>query len=249
MQPRDKTVHFSFANFLTSSACSFLLIGALWLICAGLQTIGLPFPKIEIGKFSDLSFFALSNFSFITFLSMIPFQTAEGKLSPGFYARIVNRQWSHFGLYILMSCFVACYLVLGFYQNHFSEKLLSQLFFAIIASIIFALIFHRIHTLRYLHQPMIVYENLAQLAEEESLEELWLDLYECTLKAIKENRVSDARSFCNLMAILYSKIKVKEKKIGWEKDLHSLYQAAKDQHPIASQIEKNWSSLALSWKT
>ena len=236
---------FSFKNSFISFFSSFLLIGAFWIVCIVLQTLGCSFPKIEITRFSELGFFSLANFSFITFLAMIPFQTAEGKLSPGFYARFVKRPWSHFGLYILVSCCIVCYLILSNYEKINSEETLSHLFFAIIASVVFAVLFHRNHTLRYLHHPMIVYENLVQLAKIEGLRELWLDLYECTLKAIKESRISDARSFSNLMAETYAKISDKEAIAHLQKDLHSLYQAAKDQHPIASQIEKHWPFLRL----
>ena len=248
MLQKTKTLHFNLGNFFLSIVCSFLWIGALWIVCAGLQKMGCPFPKIEMEQFSGLAFFALSNFSFITFLAMIPFQAAEGQLSPGFYARIVNRPWSHFGLYVLMSCFILCFFILS-YQNHFSEKLHSQLYVTIIASVICAVIFHRNQALRYLYQPIIVYENLAKLATEENSEELWLDLYECTIKAIKANRVNNARSFIVLMSQIYAKMSDQEKiVIQLKKDVQSLYEAAKDLPPIASQIEKKWHFVCLDVK-
>lgn len=240
MLQKNKMLHFNLGNFLLSLICSALLIGALWLGCALLQKMGCPFPKIGGNQFSDLGFFALSNFSFITFLSMISFQSAEGQLSPGFYARIVNRPWSHFGLYILMSCFILCFLILS-YQHHCSELLLSQVYVTVVAAVICAIIFHRNQALRYLYQPLVVYENLAKLATEENSEELWLDLYECTIKAIKSNRVNNARSFIVLMSQIYTKKSGQEKIINnLKKDVQSLYDAAKDQPPIALQIEKYW---------
>lgn len=249
MKARKILNRFESGDYFTSITCSFLLVVVSWSLCLGLQKMGLPFPEIPANKFVDLGFLTISNFSFITFLAMAPIQTAEGKLSHGFYAQIVKQPWSHFGLHILISCFIFCLLALSLQGRMVSEERLSPLFVAIAVSMIFAMFYHRNRTFRYLSEPKIVYENLANLAEEETAEELWLDLYECTLKAIKDNRVSDARNFSNLMAKIYPKIKDKEMIGNLHEDLKSLYQAAKDIHPIASEFAKHWSFLQFKTTT
>ena len=249
MLQKNKALHFSLGTFLVSGVFSFLLMGTLWVLCVGLQKLGCPFPAIKGNQFSDLGFFALSNFSFITFLAMIPFQTTEGQLSPGFYFRIVNRPWSHFGLHILLCCFFLCFFILG-YQEHFSDMFLSQIYMTVVASVIVAVIFHRNQVLRYLYQPKIVYESLAKLATEEGSEDLWLDLYECTFKAIKANRINNARNFILLMSKLYTKMSdTGILNPNLKKDVQSLYEAAKDQPPVALLIERNWSFVCTDAKT
>ena len=244
MKKQNKTLHFNLRNIFILSVCSFFVIGFLWLLCSGLHKIGCPFPEIKGEKFSSLGFFSFSNFSFITFLAMIPFQTAEGQLSPGFYSRIINHPWSHFGLYMLLSCVITCFLILS---NHdrLDPQMLNQLYMAIVGSVVFAAVFHLIQTLRYLYQPLIVYENLTQLANEESSEELWLDLYECILKAIKSNRIGNARNFIDLLQQVYVKVKAQEKIYMFQKDLRSLYDAAKEFPPITRALEKHWPLVML----
>lgn len=246
MELRNNAIDFKPKSFFISLLCSYLVVGAFWLICMLLQIGGCPFPKVERETFFTLGLFIFSNFSFITFLAMIPFQQTEGKLSPGFYARIFNRPWSHFGLSILMGCFILCMVIVGIYEQGFNNKLLDQLFVAIIASMIFAVIFQRNLTLRYLYQPFIVYENLAALAKEEVIEEVWLDLYECSTKAIKDHSINNARSFFRLMANIYIKVKEKEKAAHMQKDVQSLYQMAKGHHPLKDQMERYWPFLRSS---
>jgi hypothetical protein len=243
MTPERNFMHFKFRILGISLACSYALIGSFWIICMLLQSVGCPLPRIEEEKFLDLGLFIFSNFSFITFLTMMPFQQAEGKLSPGFYVQILNQPWSHFGLSILLGCFILCLGILGCHKSGFSDSFLSQIFVAMIASMIFAVMYHRHRTLRHLYQPIIVYENLTKLAKEENIEDLWLDLYECSIKAIKESRINDARNFFKLMSKIYIKITEKEKIAHMQKDLRSLYQSAKNDHPLAWEMEKQWPFL------
>jgi hypothetical protein len=243
MKAENKIIHFSFRNFLLSFINSTLVIGAFWIVSALLQAIGCPLPVTDKDKFLNLALFIFSNFSFITFLAMIPFQQAEGKLSPGFYAHIFNQSGSHFGLSILMNCFVLCMLIVGVYETTISEKVLNQLFIAMIGSMVFAVIFERNRALRYLYRPLMVYENIASLAQEENIEDLWLDLYECNLKAIKENRVNDAISFFKIMALINNKTNKTEIKNNMQRDLLSLYRSCKDQHPLAREMRRYWPAL------
>lgn len=239
----QKVVRFKFSNFLISTITSLLLIGTLWVSFIALTKAGFPFLHVKIEKFLDLGFFSFSTFSFIIFLTMIPFQTAEGKLSPGFYSRIVRNPWAHFGLYVLMTAAIISLCAIAWDQIYHTRDYLDQLFVALILSIMIAILFHRFWVLRYIYQPYNVYKNIDKLMHDETLEEVWLELVECTHKAIREGRVSDTRNFINLLMRMYQAMNEKERSLVLQEDLKSLYQKAEGFRPICRYMESKWSFL------
>ncbi len=244
LSPQKVVACGQFSNFIKSLLRSIFLIGAFWILFIGLSYAGCPLPGIKVEKFFDLGFFAFSTFGFIIFLTMVPFQTVEGKLSPGFYSRIIRNSWAHFGLYVLLVCSIICFFVLAFYQNHNADKYLSHLFMALVAAIVFSILFHRFWVLRHLYQPYTVYKNIAELIQEESKEEVWIELLECSYKAIKDGRLSDAKNFIQLISFI-SQDQHKEKKalLYEDEDLRSLYTAALELRPLARYMEAKWPSL------
>ncbi len=238
-----RVIRLRLSTVVLSIFATLILISVFWLIFFILARLGCCFPQISIDKFFDLGFFSLSMFGFIIFLTITPFQTVQGKLSPGFYARMIRNKWSHFSLYILLNCFIFCFLAIAFYQTQFEKEYSSQLYMALICTIIAAIWFHRIWALRYLHEPYIVYANIDKLIQEESKEEVWTEMLECTYKSIKDGRLSDSKNFIKLLDKLYiANNELKEKNILQE-DLESLYKAASDFRPISRYMEIKWPFL------
>lgn len=244
-----QVVQFRLSNIILSVVATLALIGTFWLTFVGLTCAGCPFPQIPIEKFYDLGFFSFSTFSFIIFLTMIPFQTAEGKLSPGFYARTLRNPWSHFGPYLLLTCSIICFLVIALYQTSSDGKYLNQLFMSLVASIITAILFYRVFVLRYLHEPYSVYVNVDKLMKEETREEVWMEILECTYKAVRDARLSDSKNFLNLLMKLYNLNSETERKNVLQEDLKSLYKASGDLRPVSRYMEMKWPFLRSSDKT
>ncbi|WP_213106606.1 hypothetical protein [Candidatus Protochlamydia amoebophila] len=249
MPSPQKVVQFRSSNFITLYLSTVFLTGIIWLIFIGLSYAGFPFPQIEIEKFFDLGFFSISIFGVIVFLTMVPFQTVEAKLSPGFYSRIFNTPLAHFGIYVLMSCSIFCFLIIALQHMLDKNIYLSQLFIAMVTAIIFAILFHRFWVLRCLYQPYIVNKYINKLAREETDEEIWIELFECTYKSIKQYRVSDARNFIDLMFHVYQKCSDEEKTSLLDEDLMSLYAIAQESRPIARFIEEKWPFLILKFSS
>ena len=87
---------------------------------------------------------------------MIPIQNVEGKLSPGFYSRIIRTPWTNLGLYALLICTVISLAASGLCVP-LIEKYASSLFMAIIATLFFSVIYHRVHDLACsFNEPYIV---------------------------------------------------------------------------------------------
>ena len=86
MHKSNEVVRLNLSNFFTSAAAALVLIVLCFLFFRAIACTGCPLPSIEVTKFHELGFFSLSTFGFIIFLTMIPFQRAEEKLSPGFYS-------------------------------------------------------------------------------------------------------------------------------------------------------------------
>ncbi|KAF3362883.1 hypothetical protein PHSC3_000417 [Chlamydiales bacterium STE3] len=239
VQPK-KVVRFQATNVFILPLATFLLIATFWLILVALTSIGFPFPEIALDKFFDLGFFSISIFGIIVFLTMVPFQTVEGKLSPIFYSKIFNAPAAHFGLYVLMFSSIVCFVVIALQQALNMVGYLSQLFIALVMSIVFAILFHRFWVLRCLYQPYIVYKYIKTLEWDESAEEIWLELFECAFKAIKQGRVSDAKNLIDLMAHIYNKCPSQERHVVLREDIMSLYAAAQESRPIARSLEEKW---------
>jgi hypothetical protein len=228
------------SHFLILFLLSFLLINLFWLLFIALVNIGLPFPDIKVEKFLDLGFSTISVFGIIVFLTLVPFQNVEDKLSPIFYAKIFNSPLAHFGLCLLMLCAVISFLAIGLQQTLETNKYLSQLFLALLTSIIFAILFHRFWALRCIYQPYIVYKYIKSLKYEESDEEIWLQLFECSFKAIKQGRLNDARNFIDLMEDIYHRPSNQEKIMILREDMLNLYALAHEIRPLARFIEEKW---------
>lgn len=223
---------------------SLLTIGAFWLLFICLNHAGCPFPEIKKEKFFDLGFFALSAFGLIIFLTMTPFQMAETQLSPGFFSRIFNTPKAHFGLYVLIASSILCFLVIAFEQIPFVEKYLNHLFMAIIAAITFAILFHRSWVIRCLYQPYVVYQHIKDLRWEEPAEDVWMELFECTHKAIKQGRFSDAINFIDLMSYVYWECTKKGQNKILTEDLENIYKiAAGEARPVSRFLEEKWPFL------
>ena len=235
-----KRVSLKAVNFFISLFGSIFLVSGFWVLFIALQSLGFPCPLIEKSKFLDLSFFTFSNFSFITFLTMIPIQNVEGKLSPGFYSRVIRTPWTNFGLYALLVCTLICLFVSGICLP-LIEKYLSSLFMAIISTLFFSVIYHRIMTLRALYEPYIVYKNIDKLLEETSEEEVWLDLVEITYKAIIAGRLSEAKIFIYYLDNISKK---QDTHLFYQEDLKSLHKAAKGLSLITRHMESLWPFLS-----
>ncbi|MGZ3632713.1 MAG: hypothetical protein ACXU9U_02360 [Parachlamydiaceae bacterium] len=235
-----KRVHIKLVNFFMLFLASTFLITFYWLLLVSLTYLGFPFPEIKIEKFYDLGFFSISTFGLIVFLTMVPFQTVETQLSPGFYSKIFNNPSAHFGLYVLMFSAIICFLIIAFQQAVDMGVYLSEMFIALIISIISAILFHRFWVLRYLYQPYVVYTYIKTLKWEETDEEIWFELFECTFKAIKQGRLSDAINFLDLLNRIYDKCAHTESSVGMREDLICLRKLAKECRPVASIIEKKW---------
>lgn len=243
-----KLVRPQFSNFFISTTATLGLILFFWLLFYSITCLGCPLPAPEITRFYDLGFFSFSSFSFIIFLTMIPLQRAEEKLSPGFYSRILHTPWSHFGLYVLFFSSVACFVAIAVHKEFKVEQYLHPLFFALIASIVSAIIFHRFWVLCNLYQPYVVYSNISQLTKEEGIQDAWLELLECTYKTISDKRISDAKNFMLLLGNLYCKVKKKEDLKHMEEDLENLYQFSNQLRHIHRQMERQWPFLTLADK-
>ena len=238
-----KVVQLKLSNFIISVITSLLLIGSYWGLFIGITYAGCPFPAVNIQKFFDLGFFCFSTFSFIIFLTMIPFQRAEEKLSPGFYSRVIRTPGANFGLYVLMISSIICFAIIDFQQQHTGDFYIDQLFFALTASIISAILFHRFWVLRHLYHPYVVYNNVLKLAEEEGLPHVWEELLECTYKTIGERRLGDSKQFLFLLSLLYPEVKQEQDKVQLHEDLKSVYESARTLKPIVRYMEKEWPFL------
>lgn len=237
--PRQDEFKVNILNFLICSGLSFLLIMGFLGICILLSIVGCPFPVIQLNKFFDLGFFSLSTFSFITFLTMIPFQACEGRLSPGFFSRMICNPWSHFGLHVLMVSAIFCFSILAFYPENDTHEHFNLIFMALLASMVFAILFHRARVLCSIYQPYTVYKNIEQLAEEETREEVWYELLECTYKAISGRHISYAKIFLNLLSTVYQK-NLASGVVWFDEDLKSLYKTTVDLPPIMRYMETKW---------
>ncbi|MBS4168914.1 hypothetical protein [Parachlamydia sp. AcF125] len=238
-----KILPFRLSNFIMLVSLTLVTIGAFWLFFIGLTQAGICFPEIKTEQFADLGFFSVSIFGVIIFLTMIPFQTVEGRLSPGFFSRISNRTTAHFGLYVLVTAAIMSFLIISLQKMYFVEHYLSQLFAALIASIIFAIIFHRSWVIRCLYQPYVIYQHIHELKGEETEEETWLELFECVYKAIKQGRINDARNIINLMSHHFKDCCREGKTKALHEDLANLYAIAQDCRPVARIMEKKWPFL------
>lgn len=246
MAPAKRMLSYSFSNLLICTFSALFLTLGFWIFFAYLQFSGYPLPVINISKFFDLGFFSFSFFSFIVFLTMIPFQASEGKLSPGFYARLIRTPQAHFGLYVLILSSMICFIVLAISENNYlTKETCNSLFMAIIASIIFAIVFHRIWVLRSIYQPYVVYKNITKLSQEETREKVWLELLECTYKAIAGRHINYATNFLQLMYLIYQR-HGEHAEIFFGEDLRSLYKATTDFRPVARAMETKWPSLKSS---
>ncbi len=243
MSKPTKVVQPHISNFFISTAASLGLILSYWLLFYSLTCMGCWLPKFEMSRFYDLGFFAFSSFSFITFLAMIPFQRAEEKLSPGLFSRVIHTPWAHLGLYVLFFSSIACFVAIGVHQHVKSDKYFQELFFALLSSIITAIIFHRFWVLRYLYQPYAVYANIANLTEEEGIQEAWLELIECSYKTIGDKRLNGGQNFMNLLEKLYRNTTNKDRIKDMNEDLESVYKVSKDLRPLQRQMEKQWPFL------
>jgi hypothetical protein len=230
-------------NIFLSIVATIMIISTFWLIFITLTLMGCPFPQVDIEKFFDLGFLAFSMFSFIIFLTIAPFQTIATKLSPRFYARMLRNIWSHFSLYLLLTCSVVCFFVVGFYQTTSENGYSSQLYLAIIASIIIAILFHRVWALRYLHEAYIVYINIDKLIEKDSKEDVWMEMMECIYKAIRDARLSDSKNFIDLLFKLYDTNFETQKETTLREDLKCLYKATEGLRPISRYMETKWPFL------
>jgi hypothetical protein len=132
---------------------------------------------------------------------------------------------------------------MGIHEKLENDKYLPQLFFALISSIMSAIIFYRFWVLRYLYQPYVVYANIAQLKEEHNIQEMWLELLECTYKAINDKRLSDGNNFLLLLEQLCRKTAKKEKINALKEDLVGLYKLASPLRPLQRQMEEQWPFL------
>lgn len=243
MSPFQKVLRFRFSNFIKLSLSSLFTIGGVGCLFIAFAYLGFPFAEIKVEKFFDLGFFSVSIFGLIIFLTMIPFQAVQERLSPGFFSRISSNPRAHFGLYVLITSAIICFLVIALQQIPIIEKYLSELFLALTVAIIFAIIFHHCWVIRHLYQPYVVYNHIKELKGEESVEETWLELFECVYKAIKQGRVSDARNIINLITHNFNQdITKKENRMLYE-DLTNLYTIARECRPIARLMEKKWPFL------
>lgn len=238
----NQVVGFQITNFFRSTFMSVLLLGAFWSFFIVLNFMGLRFPEISTGRLFDFGFFSLSIFSFITFLTMIPIQTTEAKLSPGFYERLIHNRWTHFGLYLIVVCSLVSVAVSLLPANNIFEGHFSELFFANLSSILFAIVFHRNWVLRNLYQPYLVYNHIQKLSKEESKQDLWGEVYEITYKALKDGRLGNAKEFISILAyIFYNNEEVQ--RAHFDEDLRSLYKTAQEVRPAARYLEEKFPFL------
>lgn len=241
----QKVVRFRLSSFLMQLILSLGIIALFWSLCIGLTKMGFAFPRIEVGKFFDLGFFSVSAFGLIIFLTMVPFQTVEGKLSPGFLSRIFKDPRAHIGLYILITTATLSFFIGDFRLIPLVNGYLSQLFIALVCSIIFAVILHRFWVIRCLYQPYVVYKKIKELKWEEPIQDVWLEIYECTFKAIKQNRIHDAMNLIDLMTYIFQEYNKKEDNSVIYKDLESLYLAAQELRPLSRLMELKWPFLMI----
>ena len=240
----NQVVSFQFSKFFKSVLSSGLLLGCFWALFVGLNWLGVNFPEISPSRLFDFGFFSLSTFSFITFLTMIPIQTAEAKLSPGFYARMIHNQWTHFGLYVIVLCSIVSIVVTLVPTDTIFHRHLCELFLANLSSIIFAIIFHRYWVLRNLYQPLIVYEQFEKLSKQEGVQELWFEVYEIAYKAIREGRIANSKDFIGILShIFYNYEKVQ--RVQFDDDLRSLYKTAEGVRPVARFMEEKFPFLVV----
>lgn len=242
MYSPNQVVGFQFSNVIKSILMSLLLLSSFWAFFLGLNWLGVNFPAVSTNRFFDFGIFSLSTFSFITFLTMIPIQTTEAKLSPGFYARLIHSVWTHFGLYVIVMCSIVSVAVELLPPNAFVQNHLCELYLANLSSIIFAIVFHRSWVLRNLYQPYLVYSHIEKLSKEESKQELWIEVYEIAYKALKDGRLGNAKEFISILAyIFYHNEKVQ--RAHFDDDLRSLYKVAEDVHPAARHLEEKFPFL------
>ena len=246
MVTSSKIVHLKVSNIFVSTFASLCLIGIFWVFYIGLERAGYPFLTISIDKFFDLGFYSFQTLGLVIFLTMTPLQSSVEKLSPGFYSRMIRNPWSHFGLYVLLVSSIVCFIAISIYQKRvFTDTTYnSHLFMAIVSAIIFAILFHRFWVLRHIYHPYSVYTFIEKLATEESVKELWIELLECTQKAIQDKRISDASNFIKILSMLYKKSKDDERPLLNE-DIYDLYSAAENSRPITRNIEINWPLLRI----
>lgn len=77
MKSAKKVVSPRFINFVVCFLITIFLVLGFWGFFNLLNVLGCPLPMIAIDKFFELGFFSFSTFSFIIFLTMIPFQTDD----------------------------------------------------------------------------------------------------------------------------------------------------------------------------
>lgn len=241
LEPK-KVVRFQLSGFLLPFLASLCLIGLTWMACIAISQAGYPFPAVS-DKFYELGFFSISTLSFIIFLTMIPLQNVEARLSPGFYSRMVRDPWSHFGLYILIISSIMSFLVLAAPHIRLLQTNLNELFVALVFSEVCAILFYRFWVLCYLYRPYVIYKNIEKLADEESLEDLWLELLECTHKAIKDTRISDARNLIRFLGYIHQKYGQNQKYPFLKEDLQNLYEKTQEFRAVARYFEIKWPFL------
>lgn len=228
-------------SFLFNVVASLGLIASFWAFFIFLNWIGFPCPRVPEGKFFDLAFFSISTFGTIIFLTIIPLQNTEGNLSPGFLYKITSTPRAHFGIYVLLFTAFFCFLLPALKQQQVFQNCLSELFLALTASMVFAILYLRSWVINCMDQPYVVYNYIEDIKEEEKLESTWQELLECTFKAIKQARIQDANKLINLMALLTKE--VKEYNIAFKDDLRGLYKFAQEIPPIRREMEKTWPFL------
>jgi|GEM_PF-6085546 len=234
--------HAQVTVFFTLLFSTLLTIFTLWGLFIAIHHAGFPFPDIKLERFFDLAFFSISIFGMVIFLTMISFQTVEGRLSPGFLLRIMSTPAAHMGIYVLFISAVFCFLIPTLEKVPFAQTHLNELFMALITSIVLSILIIRSWVLRTLHQPYVVYHHLEALKWEEPIEDAWLELFECTFKAIKQGRINDALNFIGLMSTVFKECS-KEKTQILHEDLLNLHAAAQESRPIARLMERKWPFL------
>src|ERR1700722_4671604 len=241
MKSPNKAVHFQTSSILQLIFLPIFLISGLWGVFIFLTYfLGFPFPEATTEKFSELSFFSISLFSFLILLTVVPFQVATEKLSPIFYNKIYNSPSANFGISLLLQNAVISFLIIAF-RSIIDIVYVNQLYIALITSIIVAIFYHRFWVLRCLYQPYLVYKYVETLEDSEPLEEAWLELFECTVKAIKHHRINDVKFLVILMNSIYQKCGKQGSSNNLQnEDIISLYHLSKEIRPLSRFLEKKW---------